>query len=186
MPTQHFLSQNYKDTPLEQGEYEDCTFTNCNFFEADMSRVKFLDCSFEGCNLSMAKIVGTVFNDVVFKNCKILGLGFEHASAFGLSLRFENCVMDHCSFFQMKLKKTTFLGCQIHEADFTETDLTSSVFKDCDLTGSVFFQSVLEKTDFRSATNYAINLEVNKVKKTRFSQDGLAGLVTQYDIEIDG
>jgi len=133
----------------------------------------------------MAKITGTVFNEVAFNNCKMLGLGFEQASSFGLSMSFAHCIMDHCSFYQVKLKKTKFQNCQIHEADFTEADLNAAIFQECDLLGSVFFQCNLEKTDFRSATNYAINLEQNKVKKTRFSYDGLAGLLSQYDIVID-
>jgi hypothetical protein len=53
------------------------------------------------------------------------------------------------------------------------------------LARAVFANSNLEKTDFRTAMNYSIDLEENRVKKTRFSLTGLAGLLTKYDVKID-
>jgi fluoroquinolone resistance protein len=49
---------------------------------------------------------------------------------------------------------------------------------------SVFDRTNLEKADFRSAGNYSIDPTTNKIKKARFSLDGVAGLLDKYDIEI--
>jgi hypothetical protein len=51
--------------------------------------------------------------------------------------------------------------------------------------GAIFDNSLLEKTDFRTARNYSIHPEKNKLRKTRFSNDGLAGLLSHLDLLID-
>jgi hypothetical protein len=50
---------------------------------------------------------------------------------------------------------------------------------------SVFQQSVIEKVDFRTANNYGIDLELNKVKGAKFSTNGIAGLLHKYKIVIE-
>ena len=73
----------------------------------------------------------------------------------------------------------------MHEVDFTECDLTATVFDNCDLLNAKFENTLLQKTDLRSAFNYTINPESNKIKKARFSLSGVAGLLDKYDIEIE-
>ena len=70
--------------------------------------------------------------------------------------------------------------------DFTEADLNNSVFDKCDLLNSKFDVTVLEGTDFRTAFNYSIDPEKNKIKKAKFSASGISGLLDKYDIEIEG
>ena len=69
--------------------------------------------------------------------------------------------------------------------DFSATDLSASNFANCDLSGAIFDNSILEKTDFRTAYNYSINPEINKIKKAKFSVSGIAGLLDKYDIVIE-
>jgi len=73
----------------------------------------------------------------------------------------------------------------LHEVDFTEADLTESVFNNCDLKSTTFDFTNLEKTDFRTSFNYSIHPETNKLKKTQFSRNGIAGLLSRYDIIIE-
>jgi uncharacterized protein YjbI with pentapeptide repeats len=84
----------------------------------------------------------------------------------------------------LKCKKTTFKNCTLHEVDFTESDLTSSVFDNCDFAGALFENTILEKADFTSSFNYSINPDINKIKKAKFSASGVLGLLGKYDIEI--
>lgn len=72
----------------------------------------------------------------------------------------------------------------MHEVDFVESDLSNAVFDNCDLRGAIFDKSILEKADFRTAYNYSINPENNRLKKARFSISGVAGLLDKYGIEI--
>ena len=115
----------------------------------------------------------------------MLGLQFEKCNKSGLTVLFENCNLSHSSFFQTKFRKTIFRNLQLHEVDFTECDLGSSVFENCDLDRALFENSNLEKTDFRTARNYSFDPERNRMRKAKFSLSEIAGLLNKYDIEID-
>lgn len=166
-------------------EYENCSFTNCNFSGIDLSGVIFTECIFNGCDLSMAKLIKTSLGDITFSNCKLLGLHFEDGNPFVFEPRFENCILDLSSFYRMKLKKIQFKNSSLHETDFTEADLTSAVFDNCDLKGAMFENTILEKADLRTAYNYSIDPELNKIKKARFSMPAVTRLLDKYDILID-
>jgi len=166
-------------------EYADCLFENCHFQEVDLSGISFDNCRFEGCDLSLAKVRDTAFREIRFSNCKLLGIRFEYGNTFGLSLDFTGCLLNFASFFRLKLKETVFKNCQLVETDFAETDLSGAVFDECDLAGATFDHTNLEKADFRTAVNYIIHPESNRIKKAKFSAAGLAGLLTGYGIEIE-
>lgn len=171
--------------PLAKGEYELCTFKNCDFSNADLSEIKFVDCDFNECNLSLARLTLTAFRDARFLNCKMLGLQFDTCNEFGFAVYFENCNLNNSNFYKTKLKATVFKNVVLQEVDFTESDLAAAVFEDCDLLGATFENTNLEKADFRTSFNFAIDPELNRIKKAKFSQNGLAGLLGRYDIDIE-
>lgn len=171
--------------PLSVGVYEGCTFTNCNFADTNLSVFQFIDCIFRVCNLSMVKVGNTSFNGVEFEECKILGVNFEASNQSLFKLSFSKSVLNYSSFFQCNLKRAKFPDCVFHETDFTEADLTEAAFINCDLLNAKFERTILEKADFRSAINYSINPELNKIKKAKFSFPAVAGLLDKYDITID-
>jgi hypothetical protein len=51
--------------------------------------------------------------------------------------------------------------------------------------GAIFENTNLEKCDFRSAYNYVIDPQNNKIKKAKFSKEGAIGLLRAFDIVID-
>jgi fluoroquinolone resistance protein len=59
------------------------------------------------------------------------------------------------------------------------------IFDNCDLKNAAFDQTILEKADFRTAFNYSIDPDNNKIKKAKFSISGLTGLLEKYNIEIE-
>ena len=138
-----FEKKDFRDTPLEKGEYENCKYSKCILSGTDCSSILFIDCTFFGSDLSLVNLAKTCFRDVTFKDC------------------------------------------YLHEADFTESDLTAAIFDHCDLARATFDHTILEKADFRTAVNYSIDPENNKIKKARFSVAGIAGLLDKYDIDID-
>lgn len=182
---QNFDKLDFTQEPLAKGEYENCTFTNCNFEETNLSDIKFMNCDFQDCNWSLAQLNGTVLREVKFKDCKMLGLQFENCNDFGLSFSFENCQLNHSTFFQMNIKKTIFKNCQLREIDFSESNLSNVIFDNCDLAQAIFINTVLDKADFRTAYNYSIDPESNRLKKAKFSILGISGLLDKYDIIIE-
>jgi uncharacterized protein YjbI with pentapeptide repeats len=115
----------------------------------------------------------------------MLGLRFDTCNEFGLSFSFDNCQLNHSSFYKTTITKTIFKNSQLQDTDFAEADLTAVVFDDCNLAQAAFDRTILEKADFRTSYNYYIDLEINRVKKAKFSIDGVVGLLAKYDILIE-
>lgn len=102
---QNYNQLNFVQSFLQIGEYENCTFQNCNFEYADLSQFKFTDCEFNGCNLSMAKLAGTAFRGVIFKDCKMFGMHFDDCNEFGLSFSFDGCSLNNSVFIKLRSKE---------------------------------------------------------------------------------
>jgi len=169
---------------LQLGEYDGCTFRNCLFESADFKNLQFVDCRFEDCNISLAKLSAASFQKVYFQSCKMQGLRFEACNPFLFEVHFKACVLNLSSFYQVNGKGSTFQSCSLQEVDFTEANCGGVKFEECDLAGALFDRTNLEKADFRTAYNYRISPMINRLKKAKFSQDGLAGLLSDFGIEI--
>jgi len=180
-----FDKVNFTESALPQGDYENCIFTSCNFSNISLTNINFSECSFTGCDLSMVKPQKTGFKDVHFKDCKLLGVNLSDCNKMLLKMTFENCVLNFSLFYKLNLKKTVFKSCIMHDTDFTETDLSGAIFDKCDMQMAKFENSILEGADFRSAFNYGIDPSINRMKKAKFSHDGIVGLLYKYDIEIE-
>ena len=114
-----------------------------------------------------------------------MGLRFDACNGIGLSFTFDNCTLDHSSFYQLKIKRSVFKNTGFKEADFSETDISESVFLNCDLAGAVFDNTNLEKSDLRTSYNYSIDPENNRIKRAKFSFPGVMGLLDKYGIIMD-
>ncbi|HTF20170.1 MAG TPA: pentapeptide repeat-containing protein [Chryseolinea sp.] len=182
---QNFSKTSFKDHPLEKGEYENCTFSDCDFSECGLMHFKFIDCIFITCNLSLIKTNDTSFQSASFKGCKMLGIRFDLCKTFNLSLSFDNCTLDHSIFFRLSIKKTIIRDCSLKSVDFTECDLSGSTISRCNLADATIENANLEKVDFRGSVNYRIDPTMNRMKKSKYSLDGLPGLLARYDIVVD-
>jgi uncharacterized protein YjbI with pentapeptide repeats len=182
---QVIVSHSYAGQKMTHTEFDSCTFRNCDFSDADLTESDFISCRFENCNFSNATISGLGLKEVLFSECKLIGNHFENCSDFLFAVNFKNCTLDYSTFFRKKMKKTKFENCSLKEVDFTETDLSDAEFNSCDLLRAVFINSNLEKTDFRTAINFSIDPDKNKIRKARFATSGLAGLLGKYNLEID-
>ena len=132
----------------------------------------------------MMKLSGSTMSNVVFKNCKILGVIFSECQDFLFSVTFDACILDYASFMRKKMPKTGFNKCSLKEVNFSNTILSGSVFDQSDLSGAVFNGTDLASANFATAYHYSIEPELNNIRKAVFTADGLAGLLTKYDIKI--
>lgn len=164
--------------------FESCKFINCDLSYADLSGQLFIDCLFEDCNLSLARVANTGFQDARFTGCKISGVNFSHCRDFALSFTFSSCLLDYSVFWQKKLRNIRFEDCSLVECDFTEADLTKASFEQCNLARTVFSRTNLTGADFRTASNFSIDPEDNRMSKSRFSADSLVGLLNKYGLII--
>jgi len=173
------------DFDTSAGVYEGCRFVQCNFAQAGFSGLVFRECAFEQCDLSMARLAGASLQEVRFSGCKLLGVQFGECRKLLLEMSFERCMMRLSVFAGLDLKNTRFSGCDLQEADFTDTNLVGALFDDCDLRLAIIFHANLEKADFRTAFNFSIPPESNRLRKAKFSLHGLPGLLDGYGIEIE-
>ena len=179
-----FEKVNMLEAGLPVGEYDSCRFVGCQFADADISYRTFSECTFDHCNFSLTRLNQTTFRDVQFNNCELLGLHFNTCNSFIFTVGFDRCLIRLSSFHQLKLRKTVFQTCEIHQTDFSNADLTGAVFDQCNLDKTTFEDTILEKADFRTAYNYAIDPERNRLKKARFALPAVVGLLAKYDIQI--
>ncbi len=182
---QSFENLDFTITGITAAMYDGCSFSNCKFPNLDLSGFGFSECTFSHCDLSMITCSDTSFKEVRFQSCKLMGIAFHHCNDLLLAFDFEDCIMDYSSFLGMKLKNTSFHECRMQQVDFTNTGLQHTRFNHCDLKDSQFENTNLEFADFSQSYNYNINLEINRVKKTRFSHENIRGLLNHYDIIIE-
>ncbi len=179
-----FEKIDFREERLDGGSYEECGFINCNFNSIDLSGMSFIKCLFDGCDGTLIKLKNTSLQEVKFVNCKLLGVQFSDCRKFLLELDFENCMLKLALFAQIKLKSIHFKNCNLQEADFSEAELQGAIFENCDLLQSTFFHTNLEQADLSTAFNYSINPEINRLRKAKFSMQGVIGLLDTYGIEI--
>lgn len=165
-------------------EFHSCTFKRCDFSNSEFLNSKFVDCVFESCNLSMMKLSGSTLNNAVFKHCKILGVNFSQCQDFLFTVRFESCLLDYASFMGKKMLKTNFINTTLKEVSFTGANLSGAVFDQTDLLNAVFSRTDLTGANFITAYNYTMDPELNTLKNATFSMDGVAGLLSKYNIKI--
>ncbi|GGW49822.1 pentapeptide repeat-containing protein [Arenibacter certesii] len=180
-----YKGKDYTLNKLAKGEYENCVFDSCYFSEADLTNISFMECTFLDCDLSNVNLTNTAIKECNFEKCKMLGVRFDHCNPFLLSFKFTGCTLNLSSFYNLTLKNIVFEDCSLHQADFTESNLSNAKFDNCDLRGAIFESAILLKTDFRTAINFSIDPENNKLKKAKFSKEGALGLLLKYDIDID-
>ena len=181
---QLFTKEDYSETPLAKGAYDNCNFRNCNFADTDLSGIRFMDCTFAGCDLSNVKVLKSSFQETAFKECKMLGFRFDTCDQVGMTVRFEDCQLDHSSFYQVKLNHTVFISTSLKEVDFTEADLRNTILDQCDLLDATFDHSNLERANLATALNYSIDPENNRILGAKFSLPSALGLLNKYRIVI--
>lgn len=180
-----FENTGMEQTMLTDTEYDNYSFMICNFAEADLSNIKFIDCEFVNCNFSLTKLTNAALRECNFIDCKFSGVHFDSCKDLLFEVNFENCRLSLCSFYKKSLKGTSFKSTGLTEVDFAECDLSKAVFDNCDLSGATFDNTILEGADFRTAYNYSIDPDSNRIKKAKFSSASVAGLLNKYDIEIE-
>ena len=181
---QQFEQIDFQVQPFTIGEYENCSFTKCSFIGIDLSGSIFINCTFTDCDMSVVKVNQVVFNDTHFEGCKLIGILFDSCKEYGLDVSFNNCIIDNASFYGTKIKGLRFVKSSVKSVDFSNADLNTALFDDCDLLDAKFDNSIVEKVDFTSSYNYLIDVDANRVKKSKHSVQGAMGLLHKYDLII--
>jgi len=180
-----FSQKDFTKETINEAEYENCIFINCDFNSTDLSNMKFINCEFIESNLSNAKLNDTSFQEAIFKACKMIGFNLENSNQFGLRVSFNNCILNDSSFYNLKLKRTIFKNCSLQFVDFTDTDLSNSLFDNCNFDHAIFYNTNLRQVDLRSSNNFIINTTENQLKGAKIAKENLIGLVQHLGIKVE-
>ena len=108
---------------------------------------------------------------------------------------YENCRFVDCLFSKGYLDNQNFVECTFEGCDLTNTNIANTTFndvtfKDCKMVGVQFetCSQLLLSLRFSgcnlSVASFNIDPSINHIKKTRFSEGGLIGLLKKYDIVV--
>jgi uncharacterized protein YjbI with pentapeptide repeats len=183
--SKEYIKIDFSKIIIKKGEYDNCTFVNCNLEGIHASNIQFVECEFLDCNFSNTIVKNTAFKDVAFTDCKMVGVKFNECDPFLLQFSFTECQLNYASFYQLKIPNTKFVNCNLQEVDLTEVILSNSIFDNCDFSGAIFGQTNLEKSDFKTAFNFNINPEENSLKGAKFSKENILGLLSEYKIVVE-
>jgi uncharacterized protein YjbI with pentapeptide repeats len=183
-----FTGLSFDQETIAGKTFYDCTFKDCTFRETILQRCGFHDCVFTDCDLSLAKVPSTTFATVAFERCKLVGIDWSsaHWPKFGIKrpFSFHQCALNYSFFTGLNLPSLRMTECTVTEADFTDVDFTSALFRDTDFTDSRFINCDLTKANFNDARNYTIDINQNKLKKTKFALPEAVSLLAGLDIIV--
>ena len=167
-------------------EFYNCTFLNCNLIKSILHKCEFEKCSFISCDLSLIIPNDSKFIDITFTKSKIVGVDWSYIKALSAPSKFNfyDCKIDNSSFHGLNLQGIKFHNCSAHDVDFEDTDLAKSDFKGTDLLKSRFKNTNLTAADLSGATDYSIDPNLNKLKKTILSYPEATSLLNFLDIII--
>jgi len=180
-----FSKPDFLNEPFSIGEYENCQFNQCDFSNLNLANCRFIDCIFSNCNLALVNFQRTALQNVQFIDSKLSGIQFDTCNPFALLFSFNNCIIHHATFFKLKMNKTLFSHSDLTGSDFTEADLTGAIFDNCNLAQVIFERTILDKANLTKAYHFLIDPSSNFLNKTKFSLNGLPGLLSKYNIVIE-
>jgi fluoroquinolone resistance protein len=168
--------------------FENCIFEHCNFSDTRFYKCKFVDCVFANTNLSNCKVDYSKFFDIGFNSSKLVGIDWTKADwprfNFISPLKFNNCIINDCSFFGLALGELVLEHCKAHDVDFRNGNFNKAIFCYTDFTNSLFMKTNLQGADFSEAENYDIDIFNNEIKAARFSRMEAVRLLNSLDIEL--
>ncbi len=161
-------------------------------YDLDSTRVqtrRFNACTFDHCNFS-----GVVFSFTTMKDAWLLNSAFRSMAWGGLQGKsgvfqpfgkIKNCAFRYNDFSGMALNGFDWTGAELQQCTFDDTRLAGASFYGVRLGGTRFTRCDLQKADLRTAEEYAIDLETNKLKGARFSFPDVVRLLDGTGIVIE-
>ena len=183
-----FEGEDFSERRISSKEFDGCTCIGCNFSEAIFSRSNFVDCEFSKCNLSIVKMEYSKFSDVTFRDSKLIGIDWTKVAwprlIFSSPIQFYDCIVSESSFYGLSLQDLVIENCMAHNVDFRSGDFSSSNFMNTDFSGSTFADTNLSGVNFSGATDFDINIFINKIKKAKFDRFEAIRLLDCLEIEL--
>jgi len=181
---QKIIEINLEET-IKKEDIENCHFFKINFSFFDLSDKSFSNCKFEKCNFSNTNLENSTLDKVDFINSKIMWVKFSELNEYISEMNFLECNLSMCCFYWMKIRNTNFMDSEVIDCNFTRTNLSDSNLSNSNFDKTIFSETNLKNVDFRWSNNFAIDPNINKIEKTKFSPETVGLLLRNLDIIID-
>jgi len=113
-----YLKKDYTDIPFPKGEYDSCTFRECNF-NVSFINSKLLGANFSVCNPFMLQVR---FRESVLNLANFISLDLQNTP-------FIKCNLSEVDFTGANLTASTFDECNLKNTIFSETRLEKVNFE---------------------------------------------------------
>lgn len=176
------------NSEIKESNFEQVKFEKCNFQELSILGCSFIDCIFSNSNLSLITSAKSSFLNCNFINCKIIGVNWHKIQgALGVSLSFENSILNYSYFNGISFVKSKIYKCEVIESDFASANLKKCDCRESNFLNTNFSNANLEQADFRGANNYFIDIFENKknFKGAKFSRIEVENLLAPLQIDIE-
>ena len=178
-------SKSFDSQKIVEKEFIQQTFIKSTFRETIFQKCTFSECAFEQCDLSNCKVINTSFISSTFHNCKMIGINWTVAAWTPLmTLACDGCDLSFSNFNLLKLQHMILKNCIAKEVDFAGADLTKADFRKTDFLGARFLHTNCTEANLAGSTNYGIDVNINTVKKAKFSLPEALALLQPFDIKI--
>ena len=179
-----FTREDMIDGRISSREFDQCTFTGCDFSGTEFIDCIFTQCDFNDCNLAMCSFAGSTLQQLSFTKCKLLGIRFDACNPILFSPKFVQSVLDYSWFTGLKMSNIQFIECALKGVNFSGAEMKNAKFPDSDLEGAIFDQTDLSGADLASAANISLDPERNRLNDAKFSINNIEGLLGRYEIKI--
>jgi uncharacterized protein YjbI with pentapeptide repeats len=170
--------------PLDDGEFEDCTFGKLALNDRKLSRCRFFDCTFRDCDFTLSRFVDCAFVRSKFERCRLTGINWSEVEKLE-RVSFNGSQLNDTTFIGVKMDACDFSQCIARRASFRDIALKGVLFRGADLEGTEFVNADLRQADFRDATGYVISPRENRLEKARFSLPEATRLLYGLGIVLD-
>lgn len=178
-----FTKETYEGLSIAEQKFVDCTFVGCNFGNSTFIDSEFNGCTFNNCDMSLMKLKRTNLKKIKLNSCKAIGINWSDAgNQFTIECIDSN--ISYATFAGKAIKKAMFKNCKAHEVDFSECSLVEANFSNTDLQDSRFVNCDLMAVDFSHATNYYIDVNLNKLKGAVFTMPEAMNLLSGLGIVV--
>lgn len=171
--------------PWTNHHFENCHFEGLTFGEMDWRNTRFENCTFERCNLVGVRWTGARLHGVDFKECTVDRLRWSTLSPQFLNLSLHECQATGGDWSDLDLKGCKLIDSNLSACDFSGADARNVDWSGSKLTEVIFHRSDLREGDFRTAIEWNIDPQENRVRDARFASNNLEGLVGRMGIRLD-
>lgn len=191
----YYEREHHKDLDISDEVYRDlrfidCTFEDCKFQSMTIDNCEFLDCEFINCNIVSLTSETSDVKSATIKKSNLIGVNWSELISDQYSYaspiyKMNETFLKYNTFSMLNLSKVDFKQNTFDECLFDQCELNDSKFNDSVFTNSQITNSNLERSDFKGAKDYYIDLKTNKIKDARFSYPEVTNLLNSLDITID-